>query len=74
MQTRHPWMGDVRGMGLMQAIEIVKDPVTKEPDMERTKKLMEATRDEGVLIGRVACTGHVIRLGPSLLITEEEMA
>jgi len=74
MQARHPWMGDVRGMGLMQAIEIVKDPISKEPDMERTKKLMQASRDEGVLIGQGGLHGTVIRLGPSLLITEAEMA
>jgi 4-aminobutyrate aminotransferase-like enzyme len=74
MQQRHPWMGDVRGMGLMQAIEIVKDPISKEPDMERTKKLLEATREEGVLVGQGGLHGTVIRIGPSLLITEEEMA
>ncbi len=74
MQSRHPWMGDVRGMGLMQAIEIVKDPDTKEPDLERTKKLIEASREEGVLIGQGGLHGTVIRIGPSLLITEEEMA
>lgn len=74
MQQRHPWMGDIRGMGLMQAIEIVKDPVTKEPDKERTSRLMEATREEGVLIGLGGLHGTVIRIGPSLLITEDEMA
>ena len=74
MQTRHPWMGDVRGMGLMQAIEIVKDPVSKDPDLDRTKKLMEASREEGVLIGLGGLHGTVVRIGPSLLITEEEMA
>jgi alanine-glyoxylate transaminase/(R)-3-amino-2-methylpropionate-pyruvate transaminase len=74
MQTRHPWMGDVRGMGLMQAIEIVKDPISKEPDLARTKKLMEASREEGVLIGLGGLHGTVVRIGPSLLITEEEMA
>jgi len=74
MQTRHPWMGDVRGMGLMQAIEIVKDPISKEPDLARTKKFMEASREEGVLIGLGGLHGTVVRIGPSLLITEEEMA
>jgi 4-aminobutyrate aminotransferase-like enzyme len=74
MQSRHPWMGDVRGMGLMQAIEIVKDPASKEPDVERTKKLMAASRDEGVLIGQGGLHGTVIRIGPSLLITEDELA
>jgi len=60
-------------MGLMQAIEIVKDPATKEPDRERTAALMEASREEGVLIGQGGLHGTVIRIGPSLLITEDEM-
>jgi 4-aminobutyrate aminotransferase-like enzyme len=58
----------------MQAIEIVKDPLSKEPDTERTKKLMTASREEGVLIGQGGLHGTVIRIGPSLLITEDEMA
>jgi alanine-glyoxylate transaminase/(R)-3-amino-2-methylpropionate-pyruvate transaminase len=40
MQQRHPWMGDVRGMGLMQAIEIVEDPATKVPDKKRTSAFL----------------------------------
>ena len=74
MQSRHPWIGDVRGMGLMQAIEIVVDPATKEPDKARTAALLEATREEGVLIGQGGLHGTVIRIGPSLLITEDELA
>jgi 4-aminobutyrate aminotransferase-like enzyme len=75
MQTRHPsWIGDVRGMGLMQGIEIVKDPVSKEPDTERTAALMKATLEEGILVGQGGMSGTVIRIGPSLLITEAEMA
>ena len=74
MQARHPWIGDVRGMGLMQGIEIVKDPKTREPDRERTARLMEATREEGVLVGLGGLWGTVVRIGPSLLITEDEMA
>jgi alanine-glyoxylate transaminase/(R)-3-amino-2-methylpropionate-pyruvate transaminase len=74
LQSRHPWMGDVRGMGLMQAIEVVKDPASKEPDPGRTRSLLEATRQEGVLVGLGGLHGNVVRIGPSLLITEEEMA
>ena len=74
MQSRHPWIGDVRGMGLMRGMEIVKDPVSKEPDHDRTAALMEATREEGVLVGVGGLHGTVIRIGPSLLITEAEMA
>ena len=74
IQDRHSWVGDVRGMGLMQAMEIVKDPDTKEPDIERTAALLAATRDEGLLIGQGGLNGTVIRIGPSLLISAEEIA
>jgi len=74
MQQRHPWMGDVRGMGLMQAIEIVEDPATKVPDKKRTSAFLEATREAGLLVGQGGLHGTVIRIGPSLLITEGEIA
>lgn len=74
IQARHPWIGDVRGMGLMQAIEVVTDPDTKEPDPEKVGRLLEAGRDRGVLLGQGGLWGNVIRIGPSLLITEAEMA
>jgi alanine-glyoxylate transaminase/(R)-3-amino-2-methylpropionate-pyruvate transaminase len=73
IQARHAWIGDVRGMGLMQAMEIVKDPQTKEPDTDRIGALMEASREEGVLIGQGGLHGTVVRIGPSLLITEDEI-
>ena len=74
MQKRHPWIGDVRGMGLMQGMEIVRDPKTKEPDAKRAARFMEATREERVLVGVGGLFGNVIRIGPSLLITEDEIA
>jgi len=61
-------------MGLMQGIEIVKDPTAKQPDKPRADRLMEATREEGVLVGLGGLWGTVVRIGPSLLITEDEMA
>ena len=64
----------MRGMGLMQGLELVKDGEGKEPDPARARALMEATREEGLLIGSGGMYGHVIRLGPSLLVTEEETA
>jgi 4-aminobutyrate aminotransferase-like enzyme len=60
-------------MGLMQAIELVKDRVTKEPDAERTATFMEATKAEGLLLGKAGLRDNVIRFGPSLLVTEEEV-
>jgi alanine-glyoxylate transaminase/(R)-3-amino-2-methylpropionate-pyruvate transaminase len=74
LQADHPWIGDVRGMGLMQALELVRDPASKTPDATRAKRLLEAARAEGVLIGIGGLHGHVIRIGPSLLISEDEVA
>jgi len=71
---RYDWIGDVRGMGLMQALELVDDPVTKAPAPGRAKRLLERAKDEGMLIGIGGLHGHVIRIGPSLLITEDEIA
>jgi len=73
LQARHPWIGDVRGMGLMQAMEIVTDPALAEPDPGRTNTLLEAARDEGLLLGQGGMWGHVVRIGPSLLVTADEI-
>jgi 4-aminobutyrate aminotransferase-like enzyme len=74
IQQKHPWIGDVRGMGLMQGLEIVKDTKTKAPDPQRTARFMEATREERVLVGSGGLYGNVVRIGPSLLVTKDEIA
>ena len=71
--TQFDWIGQVRGMGLMQAIEIVKDRSTKEPDPGKTKQFLEAAKKHGVLVGIGGLHGQVIRIGPSLLISEQEI-
>ena len=71
---RFPWIGEVRGMGLMQAIEVVREPKGKEPDGARALALLNATKEERVLVGLGGLFGNVIRIGPSMLITEEETA
>ena len=73
LQRRHEWIGEVRGMGLMQALELVDDRRTKAPSPTRAKRLLEATKAEGVLVGVGGLHNHVIRMGPSLLITAEEV-
>jgi 4-aminobutyrate aminotransferase len=71
---KYQWIGEVRGMGLMQALELVEDKKTKTPSPKKAKALLEATKDEGLLVGLGGLNGHVIRMGPSLLVTEEETA
>ena len=68
-----PWIGDVRGLGLMQAIELVEDPATKEPSPTRARSLLEAAKREGLLLGLGGHHRNVVRIGPSLLITPEEL-
>ncbi|HBY60372.1 MAG TPA: aspartate aminotransferase family protein [Solibacterales bacterium] len=68
LKERHPVIGDVRGMGLMQALELVKDRATKEPAPEATAALMEAARRERLLIGKGGLYGNCIRISPPLNI------
>ena len=73
LYQQHHWIGEVRGMGLMQALELVEDRDTKAPSPEKGKQLLEATKEEGILLGLGGLHGNVIRMGPSLLITEDEI-
>jgi 4-aminobutyrate aminotransferase-like enzyme len=66
------WIGEVRGMGLMQALEIVK-PGTTEPDPGRTMALMNAAKDHGLLIGKGGLYGNVIRISPHLNVSSTDM-
>lgn len=74
LAERYDWIGEVRGRGLMQAMEIVDGPESRDPDPARTRALLEAARDEGLLVGAGGLSGHVIRMGPSMLVTEDETA
>jgi len=68
LQGRHPIIGDVRGMGLLQAIELVEDRQTKVPAAAATARLMEACRDEGLLLGKGGMYGNVLRFSPPMNI------
>lgn len=53
LKARHAWIGDVRGRGLMKAMELVDDPSgERTPDPARTRALLEATREERLLVGQ----------------------
>jgi len=68
LQEKYPVIGDVRGMGLMQGLELVKDRKTKEPAPEALLQLLERTRENGLLIGKGGLFGNVVRLSPMLNI------
>lgn len=71
LQERHPGIGDVRGMGLMQAMEFVGPG--KRPDPGAVRRLMEEARKRGLLVGRGGLYGNVIRLAPPLTISAADV-
>lgn len=66
-------IGDVRGMGLMQGMELVRDRKTKEPAPEVVSKLFEETRRRGLLIGKGGMYGNVLRITPMLDVDTNEI-
>jgi 4-aminobutyrate aminotransferase len=65
-------VGEVRGRGLMVAIEFVRAG-TREPDPDAASRAMEGCRKRGVLVGRGGLSGNVIRIAPPLSVTADEI-
>jgi 4-aminobutyrate aminotransferase len=73
LQDKYPLIGDVRGMGLMQGVEMVKDRQTKEPAPEAVVAVFEQTRARGLLIGKGGMYNNVLRIAPPLIATKEHV-
>jgi 4-aminobutyrate aminotransferase-like enzyme len=73
LKEKYEVIGDVRGMGLMQAIECVEDKKSKTPNAKAVMRVFEETRRRGVLIGKGGLFGNVIRLGPPLIATKSDI-
>jgi 4-aminobutyrate aminotransferase-like enzyme len=67
-------IGDVRGMGLANAIEVVTDRSSREPDAARAAALKNALRRNGVLVGTTGPAANVLKVRPPLAFTEAEVA
>ena len=70
---KYPVIGDVRGMGLMQGIEMVTDRESKEPATKAINHLFEETRQMGLLIGKGGLYGNVVRITPPLTATRQHV-
>jgi 4-aminobutyrate aminotransferase len=64
-------VGEVRGRGLMFAVDLV-DPATKKPSPPLAGKVLEATRERGLLIGKGGLYGATLRMAPPLTISQAE--
>ncbi len=72
IQKRHPeQIGDVRGLGPMLAMEIVRDSQSKTPDMERTAAITTAALERGLIAIRAGLYSNCVRLLPPLDINDE---
>ena len=76
LQRKYPAnIGDVRGMGLMQAIELVADETSgdRTPNATLTATLFEATRERRLLIGKGGRWGNVIRIAPPMTVSADQI-
>jgi 4-aminobutyrate aminotransferase len=71
LKEKYRIVGEVRGMGLIQGIEIVK--TKKEPAPDFVAEIFEKTKEEGLLIGRGGLYGNVIRITPPLTVEKAEI-
>lgn len=71
LQSRHPLIGDVRGIGLMVGMELVRDRATKERATDERNQLMQAAFQKGLLL--LGCGSNTVRFCPPLVVTAEEV-
>jgi alanine-glyoxylate transaminase/(R)-3-amino-2-methylpropionate-pyruvate transaminase len=72
LQEKRALIGEVRGLGLMLGVELVKDRETKEPGTQETADVVERAKDRGLLVGKGGLYGNVIRIKPPMCITKPD--
>jgi 4-aminobutyrate aminotransferase / (S)-3-amino-2-methylpropionate transaminase / 5-aminovalerate transaminase len=72
-QKRWPMIGDVRGLGAMQALELVQSQQTREPAAQETKEITQYCYEHGLITISAGSYGNVIRLLMPLVITDEQL-
>src|SRR5262249_30043097 len=72
LQDRQPLIGEVRGMGLMLGVELVRDRTTKEPATTETADVLELCKERGLLVGKGGLFGNVLRIKPPMCLTVDD--
>ncbi|HWZ84873.1 MAG TPA: aminotransferase class III-fold pyridoxal phosphate-dependent enzyme, partial [Thermoanaerobaculia bacterium] len=71
---RFAFVGDARGLGAMRALELVEDKAGKQPDKERTDRVIAAAYEGGLLLVGAGTYGNILRTLMPLVITDDELA
>ena len=72
LAKKHKLIGDIRGLGLMLGVELVKDRATKEPASAECLAVFEKCRELGLLIGKGGLAGNTLRIKPPMCITSAD--
>lgn len=73
LKQRYEFIGDVRGQGLMLAMEFVTDRESKNPDADLVARLFEMTREERLVMSKSGTFRNVLRMVPPLCISMEDV-
>jgi 4-aminobutyrate aminotransferase-like enzyme len=73
LQRKHALIGEVRGMGLLQSMELVQDRATKAPAPAETNQVLEAAREAKILLGKGGLYGNVLRISPPMNISKSDV-
>ncbi len=73
LKDKHKAIGDVRGNGLMLAMEFVKDRESKTPDKDMTTEVFEACRTQGIILSKSGPFQQCLRMVPPLCLSQEDV-
>jgi len=73
LKEKFPFIGDVRGMGLVYGLEFVKDKKSKDPAPDLAKEIVLKCVANGLMCGKLGLHGNVMRVAPPLVITAEQI-
>ena len=71
LAERHAIIGDVRGLGMFFAVDLVRDRRTKEPATAEAKRIINTMRDRGILISRIGPKDNVLKIRPPMPFSRE---
>ncbi len=73
MKNKYPLIGEIRGIGAMRAIELLKDQNTKEPATQETAQIVQECLKNGVFVPTAGINKNFLRMLVSLEITDEQL-